>query len=68
MIGSCSVCDKALMRQLHSNPIAVSGSDDTAKKINSFDVVIYMQQAVFSRMQPTLIRLAEYLTVLRASC
>ena len=27
MIGSCSVCDKALMRQLHSNPIAVSGSD-----------------------------------------
>ena len=37
MIGSRSVCGKAPMRQLHSNPIG--------KQINSFDAVIHMQQS-----------------------
>ena len=34
MIGSCSVFSKAPKRQLHSNPIAVSGSAHVGKQIN----------------------------------
>ena len=54
-----SVYGKASMRQLHRNPIAVSGSGHTGKKINSFDAAIHMQesppsQAVLRRMQLTL--------------
>ena len=33
------------MRQLHSNPIAVSGSGHTENQINSFDAVILMQES-----------------------
>ena len=58
MIGSCSFYGKAPTRQLHSNPIAVSGSGHTAKQIKSFDAVPYAKksasQAVLSRMQLTL--------------
>ena len=36
---------KAPMRQLHSNPIAVSGNGDTGKQINSFDAVVLMQES-----------------------
>ena len=39
------VYGKALMRQLHSNPIAVSGSVHTGKQINSFGAVIHMQES-----------------------
>ena len=55
---------QALTRQLHSIPIAVSGSGHTEKHIRSFDYGIHIQertrkapkfasQAVLSRMQPT---------------
>ena len=59
MIGSRSVCGKAPMRQLHGNPMAVSGSGHSGKQINSFDAVIHMQEksasnAFLSRMQLTL--------------
>ena len=33
------------MRQLHSNPIAVSGSGHSGKQINSFDAVIRRQES-----------------------
>ena len=58
MIGSSIVYGKAPMRQVHGNPIAVSGRGHTGKQINSFDAAIHMQesprQAVLSRMQLTL--------------
>ena len=44
MIGSRSVYGKAPMRQLHSEPIAVSGSGHTEKRLNSFDDVIHEQE------------------------
>ena len=45
--------------QLHSNPIAVSGSGHSGKQINSFDAVIHKQEksashAVLSKMKLTL--------------
>ena len=61
--GRITQCDslygKAPMRQLHSEPIAVSGSGHSGKQISLFDAVIHMQespsqQAVLSRMQLTL--------------
>ena len=50
---------KAPTRQLHSNPIAVSGSGHTGTQIKSFEAVIHMKiksasQAALSRMQLTL--------------
>ena len=36
---------KAPTRQLHSIPIAVSGSGNTRKEINSLDAAIYMQES-----------------------
>ena len=59
MVGSRGVCGKALMRQLHSNPIAASGNGHTGKQISPFDAAFHMQEspahkAVLSRMQLTL--------------
>ena len=45
MIGSPSVYGKAPTRQLHSVPIAGSGSGHTGKQINSFHAVIHMQES-----------------------
>ena len=59
------------MRQLHSNPIAVSGRGHTRKQINSFDAVIHMQESPPHKRflvgcSSPFTRLAEYLTALHA--
>ena len=45
MIGSRSVYGKAPMPQLHSNPIAASGSGHAGKRINTFEALIHMQES-----------------------
>ena len=45
MIVSRSVYGKAPKKQIHSNPIGVSGSGHTGKQIISFDSVIHMQES-----------------------
>ena len=59
------------MRQLHSNPIAVSASGHTGKQINPFDAVIRVQESpLYKRFLLTssspFVRLAKHLTALRA--
>ena len=64
---------KALMRQLHSNLTAVSGSAHTGKQIDSFDAVIHMQENppqewfLVGCSSPYL-RFVERLSALRACC
>ena len=59
------------MRQLHSNPIAVSGSGLTGTPINSFDAVIHVQKSPPHKrflvgFSSPFTRLAEHFTALRA--
>ena len=71
MIGSRSVYGKAPMRQLHSNPVAVSGSGHDRKQIDSFDAVIHMQESPPHKRflvgcSSPFMRVDEHLTTLRA--
>ena len=60
------------MNQVHSNPIAVSGSGHTGKQINSFEAVIHMQENPPDKRRlvgcsSPFMQLAEHLTALCAS-
>ena len=68
-----SVYGKAPMRQLHSNPIAVSGSGHIGNQINSFDAVIHVEERpphkrFLVECSSLFMRLVERLTTLRALC
>ena len=73
MIGSCHVYGKAPVMQLHSMPIAVSGSGHTGKQIYSFDAVIHMQESpphkrfLVGCSSPSM-RLVQHLPALGAWC
>ena len=59
------------MRQLHSNPVAVSGSGHTGKHLNSFHDVTHMQENPAHKRflvgcSSPFLRLAEHLQALRA--
>ena len=65
------VYGRAPTRQLHSVPIAVSGSGYNGKKINSFDAVTHVQEnppqkRILAGRSSSFIRLAEHFTALRA--
>ena len=71
MIGSriSSVYGKAPMRQLHGDPIAVSGSGLTGKQVNSFDAVIDTEESPHHNLlgcRSPFVRLAEHLKALSA--
>ena len=67
------VCGKTPTRQLHSTPIAVSGSGHTRKHTNSLDAVIRTQessprQRLLEGCSYPFMRVVQHLTALRAWC